>query len=166
MTPVARRIVAMVLLSLAAASAGVAGTRKCANPPAECEREIRAMLDGKPGPLGFHIERAKKGNGVVVAAVTPDTPAEKAGLKAGDRLLALDNHDVSKASMAEIRRIREKVMAEKEKEPGAGKIVITVNRVGTFRRLSLRIEKMSKAQIDKIVAAHLRDGHDMKPETD
>lgn len=152
-------MLAALLVSLVVVSAGFAGGRKCSNSPKECEREIRAMLTGKPVPLGFIVQPGADGVGIVVKTVTPESPAEKAGLKAGDRLLALDRYDVSKASLAELRRVRERLMEQKEKEPGSGKIVLTINRVGAFKRLSLRIERMSKAQIDKIVAAHLREAH-------
>lgn len=117
------------------------------------------MLEGKPGPLGFVVRGLTGGKGIAVKSVTPDSPADKAGLEPGDRLMSIDRYDISKATVAELRKIREKILASSEEEPSSRKIVITVNRVGTFKRLTLRVEKMSKEQIDRIVAAHLKEAH-------
>jgi hypothetical protein len=51
-----------------------------------------------PVPRGFFgFEVAEKDNQVVVARVLPDTPAESAGLKAGDRIRQVDGKDVKSA---------------------------------------------------------------------
>ena len=159
MKSIARQIIAGVVLCLLLVPAIAAGSRKCSSPPGECEREIRAMLEGKPGPLGFVVRSASGGRGIVVKAVTPESAADKAGLEPGDRLMSFGGHDLSKATHAELRKTREKMMSEGNEEPGPRKIVITVNRVGTFKRLTLRIAKMTDEQIDQIVAAHLREAH-------
>jgi len=62
---------------------------------------MRAMLSGPQGPVvlapaaqwGFHVEKDAKDEdpGVTVKSVQPDSPADKAGLKPGDRLLTLDS---------------------------------------------------------------------------
>lgn len=136
------------------------GTKpKCGNEATECERQIRDLLSEKYGPLGFVVTSGPNGAGILIKAVNPNSPAERAGLRAGDRLISMGRHDLSKASLAELRKVREKLMAESEEEPEARKVVIIVNRVGTFRRLTLRMEKISREQIDKIVATHLRDVH-------
>lgn len=155
-------LAAFVLLLAAALPLSGGAKGKCNNEPVECERQIRTLLSGKNGPLGFVVTAGPNNTGIVIKAVNPDTPAERAGLQAGDRLISMGRYDLSKASLAELRKVREKLMAESEEEPGARKVVITVNRVGTFKRLTLRMERISKQQIDKIVATHLREIHEME----
>jgi S1-C subfamily serine protease len=53
-------------------------------------------------PRGDHASRpylgvtlAPSDRGVIVRDVTPDSPAAKAGLAAGDRIIKIDNHDLS-----------------------------------------------------------------------
>lgn len=159
MNKVARIVAAGALMLLAALPSAFGGTRKCSSSPVECERQIRSMLDGKPGPLGFVVRTAAGGRGLVVHSVAADSPAARAGLGPGDRLMTFDTHDVSKATLSDLSRVREKVMAERTAEPGTGKIVLTINRVGSFKRLSLRLDVMSQEQIDRVVAAHLKDAH-------
>jgi C-terminal processing protease CtpA/Prc len=159
MKTVARIVCIAALLLLAGLPVAEAGTRKCSSAPGACERQIRAMLEGKPAPLGFVVRTASGGRGVVVHSVTPDGPAARAGLAAGDRIMSFESHDVSKSTLTELNQVREKVMAARAMEPGTGKIVMTISRIGSFKRLSLRLEVMSEEQIDRIVAAHLREAH-------
>lgn len=66
------------------------------------------LMDEKAGYLGVQIQdlseqlgeyfKVKKGNGVLVSEVVKDSPAEKAGLKAGDVIIKVDDKDVSNTS--------------------------------------------------------------------
>jgi S1-C subfamily serine protease len=62
------------------------------------------------GLLGVELDPEPKGAGLVVKEVLPGSAAERAGLRGGDRLLAVDAFAVAKA-----RDVREIV---KEKRPG------------------------------------------------
>lgn len=154
-----RPLAALIALLLAAVPLSGGAKAKCGNEPKECERQIRTLLSQKYGPLGFVVTNGPNGSGIVIKSINPASPAERAGLRAGDRIISMGRHDLSKASLAQLRKVRELLMAESEKEPEAQKVVIIVNRVGTFRRTTLRMEKISTEQIDKIVATHLREVH-------
>lgn len=148
----------MMLLLICLPLSGGSKSR-CENEATECERQIRSLLSKKYGPLGFVVTSGPNGNGIVIKSIYPSSPAERAGLRAGDRIISMGRHDLSKASLAQLRKVRELLMAESEREPEAQKVVIIVNRVGTFKRVTLRMEKISTEQIDKIVATHLREVH-------
>ena len=51
------------------------------------------VMTKKP-KLGVSIEDLEEGNGVIIKAVTPGSPAEKAGLKVGDIITLLDKQEV------------------------------------------------------------------------
>ncbi|HET8700674.1 MAG TPA: ChaN family lipoprotein [Nitrococcus sp.] len=51
----------------------------------------------KPGRLGIEVEADKAGH-VIVHGFTADSPAQAAGVKTGDRLLAIDNQPVQSVS--------------------------------------------------------------------
>lgn len=65
------------------------------------------LSDEKAGFLGVQIQdlseqlseyfKVKNGNGVLVAEVVEDSPADKAGLKAGDIILKVDDEDIENA---------------------------------------------------------------------
>jgi serine protease Do len=71
------------------------------------------------GYLGVVLEEA--GGGLAVAEVTKDSPAEKAGLKAGDKITA-----VNRAPVKDIEELGQKM----EPVPPGGKLTLTIERDG------------------------------------
>lgn len=60
--------------------------------------ELKMITTGEYGGVGSYIRQRDKEGGVVVAEPFEGMPAALAGLKAGDRILAIDTVDVSKAT--------------------------------------------------------------------
>jgi len=61
--------------------------------------KMDGMINGMKKPrLGISIEDVEEGNGVLIKAVTPKSPAEKAGLKVGDIITSLDKHEVKEVN--------------------------------------------------------------------
>jgi hypothetical protein len=53
----------------------------------------RAAAQGKPGGIGIQIQRAPGGQSITLVA--PDSPAEQAGLRAGDLIVAVDGKPIA-----------------------------------------------------------------------
>ena len=88
--------------------------------PPEVFREMKIDTSGEWGGLG--IEIARKGERIVVVAPIDDTPAARAGIKAGDELVAIDGErtegmDVGRAM-------------QKMRGPAGGRVLLTVMREG------------------------------------
>ncbi|UYQ62398.1 S41 family peptidase [Streptomyces peucetius] len=63
--------------------------------------EFRKALDGEYTGVGLGARRAADGR-VEVARVQRDSPAERAGIRAGDRLLSIDGGDVARRPVTEV----------------------------------------------------------------
>ena len=64
-------------------------------------------FEGKFEGIGATIERTADGKRIVIVAPLPETPAEKAGIKAGDIILAVDGEDTEGWSVVDaVNRIR------------------------------------------------------------
>ena len=139
----------LALLSILLAVTGVYAqeTKKCTVPPQECERQNRAMLTGKRY-LGVQIEEASPG--LIVKAVAPDSPAEHADLREGDRLIAVNGHYTTTATIRDFKKIM---------ESANGILWLIVQRHGMYKKIDARLEPYSDAQIQKIIAQHLAQSH-------
>lgn len=67
---------------------------------AEAVRELEADADGSA--IGFGIDVGMKEGGVVVLDVLPGSPAEREGLKTGDRILSIDGVELDGLRLSEI----------------------------------------------------------------
>ena len=135
---------------LVGASAVQADDPKCSASARECEQRIRQMLSGRRF-LGVTIEEQRPG-GLVVKAITTKSPAERYGLKEGDRLIALNGRSLTQASAKEFKQILAGARAD-------GKLWLIIWRRGAYRRIDAQLEPYTKEQIDKIIAAHLAESH-------
>lgn len=123
--------------------------KKCTADPAKCEMAIRDMLAGQKY-LG--VELVNSGRGIVVRSLMPYSPAEIAGLRVGDSVLIIDGHD---ATTMRVRELKAYIEAAKQR----GRVMMVIRRSGTLARVNVRFAVMQKNQIDKIVAAHMRESH-------
>ena len=141
-----------IVAALVIAAAVYAEDPKCSSSRGECEQRIKQMLSGRRF-LGVTIEEQRPGGGgLVVRAVTSKSPAERYGLKEGDRLIALNGRSLTQASAKEFKQI----LAGARED---GKLWMIIWRRGAYRRIDARLEPYTKEQIDKIIAAHLAESH-------
>lgn len=137
------------IVSLLAAGAQAEDKKKCTTPPAECERIIRQMLSGRRY-LGVQIVELNPG--IAIKSVVEDGPAERADLRSGDRLMAVNGKPTKDATINDFKAI----LTEASK---TGRLWMIVQRHGILKPVEARMEPYSKAQIDKIVAQHLAEAH-------
>lgn len=64
-------------------------------------RDFDEAMSQKFGGLGIFLEKDPKSKALVVLAVVPDTPAEEAGLKSGDRIVNVDGTSTLELSRSE-----------------------------------------------------------------
>ncbi|NQW19152.1 MAG: S41 family peptidase [Chloroflexi bacterium] len=88
-------------------------------------------FQGNFGGIGAQVEASPDRNGVIITKPLPNTPAEKAGIKAGDRILAVDGEDALGWSVLEaVNKIRG--------EKGTS-VILTVEHVGSFDPVDITI---------------------------
>lgn len=107
------------------------------------------MLSGRRY-LGVTVD--KREEGLVVKAVQPHSPAARAGMGPGDRLIAINGKALTHASAREFKQI----IADARE---TGRLFIIIARRGAHRKLEARLEPYSREQIAKIVDAHLSQSH-------
>ncbi len=93
-------------------------------------RGVEVSLSSPPGRLGVRWDEAQARNGlIVVRAVTPDSAADRAGIRPGDRIISFDKHEVHDA-----RQFRMGVLAAESPAP------VSVAREGEEEPLELSIQ--------------------------
>lgn len=136
---------------VAATLAAADEAKKCTASARECEQHIRQMLSGRRY-LG--VQLVELNPGLAIKTVVEDGPAERADLRPGDRLMAVNGRSTLQAT---IRDFKEILGDAKE----TGRLNVIVNRHGLLKRIDVHLEPYSKAQIDKIVAQHLAESHSL-----
>lgn len=144
-----QRISTVVLVAIVAVAGMRAEQARCNATPRECDQQIRQMLSGRRF-LGMTVEERKAG--LVVKSVVPGSPAAAAGLKPEDRLVAVNDRSLVRASSREFKQI----LAEARE---SGRVWMIVARYGAYRKVEAKLEPYTKEQIDKIVSAHLSQNH-------
>ena len=137
------------IVSLVAAAAQADEAKQCTAQPAECDRVIRQMLSGRRY-LGVQVMELNPG--LAIKSVVEDSPADRAALRPGDRLMAVNGKSTKDAAINDFKQI----VADASK---TGRLWIIVLRHGILKLIEARMEPYSKAQIDKIVAQHLAEAH-------
>ncbi len=133
-----------------------APNHKCSATARECEQEIREMMSGRRY-LGAQIADMSPGPGVVIKSINPDGPAAHVDLQPGDRIIAVNGKSLMYATTKDY-----KGMVAEVKDNG-GMLYMIVERRGAYRKIGVRLAPFPKAQIDKIIAAHLSKFHGMTP---
>jgi predicted metalloprotease with PDZ domain len=139
----------LLLTCVAAAAAYAQEPKKCSASARECEISIRQMMNGRRY-LGLEVVDLKPG--IIVKTVVDDSPAQRSGFNADDRLIAVNGRAMTRATVREFKQ----ALSETN---GSGVLWVIIQRRGAYRKLDVRLEPYTKAQIDKIVAAHLSQSH-------
>jgi C-terminal processing protease CtpA/Prc len=121
----------------------------CASSAQDCDRHIRQMMAGRRY-LGVSVVQLKPG--LVVKSVMPDSPAARADFQENDRIMSLNGHDMTNATVEQFKQV---LSTAKE----TGKVWLIVQRRGAFKHLDARLEAYTKDKVDRIVAQHLMQKH-------
>ena len=95
--------------------------------------DFEVMATGKYGGIGSTIRMKRDSSGVVISQPYKDSPADKAGLKIGDKFVRIDGEDVSKCTSAEI--------SSKLKGTPGTKVKLAVRRLMTGKVEELEITR-------------------------
>jgi predicted metalloprotease with PDZ domain len=144
----AHPITRILIVALAALTL-VAEEPRCNGAARECEQQIRKMLSGRRY-FGATIE--DRNPGLVVKSVHPNSPAERAGLLAGDRLIAVNGKSLTQASGREFKQL----IADART---TGRLWMIISRRGAYSKVEAHLQPYSKEQMQKIIAAHLSQSH-------
>lgn len=123
--------------------------KMCSASARECEEAIRQLSSGRRY-LGARIQELNPG--IVIKAVNDDGPAARSDLQPGDRLMAINGHSTREASIKDFKQILYDAKA-------TGVLWIIIQRHGILKKVDVRLEPYTKAQIDKMVAQHLAQSH-------
>ncbi|HJW92315.1 MAG TPA: PDZ domain-containing protein [Thermoanaerobaculia bacterium] len=145
------RILSLLIAGIAAGTTllNAEEPKHCSASAKECEQTIRQMMTGRRY-LGLSVVNLKPG--IVVKTVVPDSPAERAKFKAGDRLIAVNGQDMTGANVDDFKRMLASAR-------DVGTLFVMIQRRGAYQGISVRLEPYTKAQIDKIIATHLQQSH-------
>jgi predicted metalloprotease with PDZ domain len=146
-----RLLTSVVLFTFAVSPLAGGDAKVCSASARECEQEIRRMLSGRRY-LGVDLVQAGPGV-IIVKSIKADGPASRADVKEGDRVIAVNGRDMREGGT--VRQVKEVLAAAKE----TGSLLLILERRGSYKRIQVRMEPYSKAQLDKIIAAHLSQSH-------
>jgi len=102
--------------------------------PEERMSDFELLTTGKYGGIGSLIR--KKGDYVIIAQPYKDSPADRAGLKIGDRILAIDGNKAEGFTT-------EQVSSRLKGQPGSSVKVTVEHLDGTRQNVSLRRERIA-----------------------
>ncbi|MFL5351159.1 S41 family peptidase [Archangium sp.] len=88
--------------------------------PPEVFKEMKIDTSGEFGGLG--IEVARKGDSIVVVAPIDDTPAARAGIRAGDELVAIDGESTQGMGVGDV--------LQRMRGPAGKRVLLTLMREG------------------------------------
>jgi carboxyl-terminal processing protease len=98
--------------------------------PEGFERQLESFQGDFEG-IGAQIDNTPDGQRIIVVAPIPDTPAERAGIKSGDIILAVDGEDTEGWSVIDaVNRIRGE---------GGTPVVLTIQRLGELDPIEVTI---------------------------
>ncbi|MCF2908949.1 S41 family peptidase [Pseudoalteromonas sp. DL2-H2.2] len=100
------------------------------------EHELEALFsaaNGRYTGLGIEVEEVE--DGVVIVDTLPGSPAEAAGIEGGDKLVAINTHDVKRKTIAEVSKLL--------REAQFSTIQLTVERANAEVTLALRRQQIT-----------------------
>lgn len=145
-----KRILAFALpvLALSLAAPVMAGSgEKCTASTQEC-LDYMAKNYSHKGWIGVEIDQAD--GGLTLKAVVPDSPAEQAGLVAGDVLLAVNGVTYAEENHEKLGEIQKSMI------PGA-EFTFTVKHEGKEKDVAVVLGEMPEDVLAKMIGGHMME---------
>ena len=121
-------------------------SKKCSYGTQDCLDHIAKMQTG--GWVGIEMEKNEETGALTILNVVPGSPAESAGLQAGDVLFALNGVEIKEGNDEALKA------AKKDWQPGQT-VNYTVKRNGYDQRVSVTLGKMPEEVLAKFVGKHM-----------
>ena len=145
-----RGFLALVLLVGVAAASFAGGDHKCDKSAQDCLDKMASHMKAK-GWLGIETDKTADGH-YAVAAVTPGSPAEAAGFRTGDVLVALNGADLYAEDKTAIKKVKENLAVGSE-------VRYTVKRAGAKTQLAATLAPVPEAVLAQWIGEHMLDQH-------
>jgi S1-C subfamily serine protease len=139
-------LIAVAIAVLVALPALAGGHGKCKYGTQECLDHMASQLKNS-GWVGVELD-TENADGYAVTKVIPGSPAESAGLQAGDILVALNGVALNKDNDDALMKAR------KEWKPGQT-VTYTVKRDGSERQVSLTLGTWPADALAKMIGMHM-----------
>ncbi len=115
-------------------------------------KELQKLYEDQSSRFyGIGVSILQHRDGVYIQSIVPNTPAEKAGLRYGDRIVKVDDEDAVKWTSAEV--------SNKVRGDRGTPVVVKVERVGSDKPLDFQIYR------DGVPYPSIRDYFMLKPDT-
>ena len=135
-------LVAIVMLAILPALAG----EKCKYGTQECLDHMANKMKNS-GFVGVELD-TDNAEGYAVTSVYPGSPAETAGIKSGDILVALNGVAINKDNDDELMKAR------KDWKPGQN-VTYTIKRSGSERHVSLTLAPWPADALARVIGMHM-----------
>ena len=145
-----RLFLALALLLGFAAAGFAGGDHKCDKSAQDCLDKMAAHMKAR-GWLGIETEKTADGR-YAVSAVEAGSPAEAAGFRAGDVLLALDGADLYAEDKTALKKAKESLAV-------GSKVKYTVQRAGEKTQLAATLAPVPDAVLAQWIGEHMLDQH-------
>lgn len=145
-----RLFLALALLLGFAAAGFAGGDHKCDKSAQDCLEKMAAHMKAK-GWLGIETEKTADGRWAV-SAVTAGSPAEAAGFRAGDVLLALNGADLYAEDKTAIKKVKEGLAV-------GSQVKYTVERAGAKAQVAATLAPVPEAVLAQWIGEHMLDQH-------
>ncbi|MCP3981542.1 MAG: PDZ domain-containing protein [bacterium] len=123
---------------------------KCSADAVVCLNKMASKLQNR-GWVGIEMEQTDGGE-LEILGVEPDSPAERAGLRKGDVLVAMNGIDYAEENKE---RMHE---AYNAMTPGRT-VTYTVDRKGKNREIDVELGRIPEAVVAKWIGNHMLQGH-------
>jgi C-terminal processing protease CtpA/Prc len=129
------------------ASVVAAGKKGCEGSTQDCLNAMAAKLQ-KKGWVGIEYDKDEVAHTMTVTRVVPDSPAEAAGFREGDVLLAVNGVSLNDERKEKLHQMKVKMV------PGS-EITYTVKRAGQKKDLDVTLAKVPEDVMAQWVGAHM-----------